>query len=58
MLHYTIVFLFVTIVAAALGFGGMGGPSENVARVCFFVFLALAIASVFAGRRVRMRRQK
>jgi uncharacterized membrane protein YtjA (UPF0391 family) len=51
MLHYTIVFLVVAIIAAVLGFGGIAGAAAGIAKILFFVFLALFAISLFTGRK-------
>jgi uncharacterized membrane protein YtjA (UPF0391 family) len=51
MLHYTIVFLVISLIAAVLGFGGVAGAAAGIAKVCFFLFLALFVLSLaFGGR--------
>ncbi len=50
MLYYALVFLLISLVAAAFGFGGIAGVSAEFARVLFFVFLVLFIVSLVAGR--------
>jgi uncharacterized membrane protein YtjA (UPF0391 family) len=54
MLHYSIVFLLVAIVAAFLGFGVVAGTAALLAKICFVVFLVLFIASLLTGRRTRV----
>jgi uncharacterized membrane protein YtjA (UPF0391 family) len=49
MLRWTLIFLVVAIVAAAFGFGGIAAASSGIARILFFVFLILFIASVLGG---------
>jgi uncharacterized membrane protein YtjA (UPF0391 family) len=44
-----LVFFFVSIVAAVLGFGGLSAAAADVARVLFFVFAAIAALLVVAG---------
>ena len=51
MLHYTITFLIISLIAAVLGFGGVAGTAAGLAKICFFVFLVLFIVSFFTGRR-------
>ena len=51
MLHYTLVFFVVAIIAAVLGFGGIAGASADIARICFFVFLILALVSLLTGKK-------
>lgn len=45
MLHYALVFLVIAIIAAILGFGSIAGTAAWIAKVCFFVFLVLAVVS-------------
>lgn len=49
MLHYALVFLIVAIIAAILGFGVVAGTAAWIAKICFVVFLVLALLS-FAKR--------
>jgi uncharacterized membrane protein YtjA (UPF0391 family) len=52
MLHYAIVFLIIALVAGILGFGGVvAGTALWMAKVCFLVFLVLALVSFIGGRR-------
>jgi uncharacterized membrane protein YtjA (UPF0391 family) len=50
MLYYALVFLLISVIAAALGFGGIAGTSAEFARILFFVFIVLFIVSLVAGR--------
>ena len=43
MLHYAIVFFVVAIIAAVLGFGVIAGTAAWIAKICFVVFLILAV---------------
>ena len=52
MLHWTLVFLVIALVAALLGFGGLAGAAAGIAKVLFFVFLVVWILAFFVGRRV------
>lgn len=45
MLHYTLVFLCIAILAAIFGFGGIAGVATGIAKVLFFVFLVLFLIS-------------
>lgn len=51
MLRYSIVFLLVALLAGALGFTEIAGPSYVAAKVLFFVFLVLFILSIVFNRR-------
>lgn len=54
MLGYAVTFLIIALIAGALGFGLVGGMAYGAAKICFFVFLVLAVLSVISGRRVRV----
>jgi uncharacterized membrane protein YtjA (UPF0391 family) len=50
MLYYALVFLLISVIAAAFGFGGIAGTAAEFARILFFVFLVLFVVSLIAGR--------
>jgi uncharacterized membrane protein YtjA (UPF0391 family) len=43
MLNYAIVFFVIAIVAAIFGFGGIAAGAASIAKILFFVFLAIAL---------------
>ncbi len=49
MLSWTITFLFISIIAAVLGFGGVAGAAAGFAKICFFLFLAFFVISLIRG---------
>jgi uncharacterized membrane protein YtjA (UPF0391 family) len=49
MLHYALVFFIVAIIAAIFGFGGIAAGAAEIAKVLFFIFLVLFIASLVVG---------
>jgi uncharacterized membrane protein YtjA (UPF0391 family) len=49
MLRWTLIFLVVSIIAAVFGFGGVAAASVGIARILFFLFLILFVASLLAG---------
>ena len=51
MLSWAITFLIIAIIAAILGFGGVAGTAVGIAKILFFVFLALFVISLLMGRR-------
>ena len=51
MLSWSVTFLIIALIAAALGFGGIAGTAVGIAKILFFVFLVLFILSVIFGRR-------
>jgi len=50
MLHWTLMFLVLALIAAALGFGGIAGAAAGIAKILFFVFLIVWLLSLFVGR--------
>ena len=54
MLGYAVTFLIIALIAFAMGFGLVGGMAYSAAKICFFVFLVLAVLAVISGRRVRV----
>jgi len=51
MLHWTLVFLLVALVAGALGFGGLEGAFTGIAKICFFVFLLFWVLSLLLRKK-------
>jgi uncharacterized membrane protein YtjA (UPF0391 family) len=49
MLHYTLVFLVIALIAALFGFGGIAAGAVNIAQILFFVFMVLAVATFFGA---------
>ena len=49
MLRWALVFLVVALIAGALGFGGVAGPSAGIAQILFFIFIVLLGVSLVAG---------
>jgi uncharacterized membrane protein YtjA (UPF0391 family) len=49
MLYYAMVFLIIALVAGALGFFGIAGAAAGIAKILFFVFIALFIVGLIAG---------
>ena len=49
MLHYSVVFLVIALIAAAFGFGGIAASAVEVAKILFFIFATLAIVSFVAS---------
>ena len=50
MYFYPVVFLLISLVAAALGFGGAAGMPARLARILFVLFMVLFVVSLVAGR--------
>ena len=51
MLSYAWIFLVIALIAAVLGFGGIAAASAGIAKVLFFIFLAIFVVSLLLGRR-------
>ncbi len=55
MLHYTLVFFVVALIAAVLGFSGIAAGAASIAKLFFIGFLVLAVISglghLLGGRR-------
>jgi uncharacterized membrane protein YtjA (UPF0391 family) len=49
MLGWALTFLVVALVAAVLGFGGIAGLSIEIAKIIFFVAIALFLISAVVG---------
>ena len=49
MLHYAVVFFIIALIAAVFGFGGIAASAVGIAKILFFVFLVLAVASFLFG---------
>lgn len=50
MLHWTLVFLVVAIIAAILGFGVVAGTAAYIAKILFLVFLIIWIVSLISRK--------
>ena len=49
MLTWTLIFLVVSLIADALGFGGVSSASAGIARVLFAIFLIGLVVSLILG---------
>ncbi|MFZ2871196.1 DUF1328 domain-containing protein [Zavarzinia sp.] len=49
MLNWALTFLIIAIIAAVLGFGGIAGTAIGIAKIIFFVAIALFLISALAG---------
>jgi len=48
MLHWTLVFLVLAIIAAMFGFGFAASAFAEIAKIPFFIFLVVFVISLFA----------
>lgn len=51
MLHYTVAFFVIALIAAVFGFGGIASGAAGIAKILFFVFLAITIISFLLGNK-------
>jgi uncharacterized membrane protein YtjA (UPF0391 family) len=51
MLHWSLIFLVIALIAAVLGFGGLAGTAVGIAKILFFVFLVVWLIAFISGRR-------
>ncbi|HYP67342.1 MAG TPA: DUF1328 domain-containing protein [Gallionella sp.] len=49
MLQYAVIFLVIALVAALLGFTGIAAGAVGIAKILFFVFLLLFVATLIVG---------
>jgi uncharacterized membrane protein YtjA (UPF0391 family) len=49
MLRWSAVFLVIAIIAAALGYGGIAADAAEIAKVLFFIFLGIFVATLILG---------
>lgn len=56
MLRWALIFFIISIVAAVFGFGGIATAAAGVAKLLFYLFLAIAVvmlvAALLAGRSI------
>ena len=57
MIRWAIIFLVIGLVLALLGFGGIGGTFIGIAKLLFFVaiaiFVVLLVLGLLAGKDVK-----
>jgi len=57
MLKWALIFLVAGLVLGALGFGGIGGAFVGIAKILFFVaiaiFVVLLVLGLIAGKGVK-----
>lgn len=49
MLKAALIFLVLGVVLAALGFGGIGGAFVGIAKILFFIAIAVFLIFLFLG---------
>ena len=46
LLRWALIFLVISIVAAAFGFGGVSAAAAGIAKLLFYVFIALFVVTL------------
>ena len=49
LLKYAIIAFVISLIAGALGFSGISAAAGGIARILFFIFLAIAIIVLLLG---------
>ena len=49
MLRWSLAFFIISIIAALFGFTGIAEGAAEIAKIIFFIFLALCVLSVVLG---------
>ena len=49
MLRWALIFAVIAIIAGALGFGGISAGAADIARLLFYVFLAVVVIFLVLG---------
>lgn len=49
MLGWAVTFLIIALIAGVLGFGGIAVASVEIAKIIFFVFIALFLIAALMG---------
>jgi len=49
MLRYALIFFVVALIAGALGFGGIAGAAAGMAKIVFYIFVALLLFSLISN---------
>jgi uncharacterized membrane protein YtjA (UPF0391 family) len=49
MLRWAFLFLVIGLIAGVLGFGGIAGASFAIAKILFFIFIAIFLVLLIAG---------
>ncbi|AMG74852.1 MULTISPECIES: DUF1328 domain-containing protein [Sphingopyxis] len=49
MFKWALIFAVIALVAAVLGFGGIAGAAAGIAKILFFIGLALVVLFLILG---------
>jgi uncharacterized membrane protein YtjA (UPF0391 family) len=49
MLRWSLIFLIISLIAAAMGYGGVASDAAEIAKILFFVFLTVFGVTLILG---------
>ena len=49
MLRWSLIFFIISLIAAALGYGGIAADTAEVAKILFFIFLGIFVVTLILG---------
>lgn len=49
MLRYAVVFFIIALIAAVFGFTGIAAGAAEIAKILFFIFLVIFLATLLIG---------
>ncbi|BBU30004.1 MULTISPECIES: DUF1328 family protein [Burkholderiaceae] len=49
MLRYAVIFFIIAIIAAVFGFGGIATGAAEIAKILFFIFIVIFLATLLLG---------
>jgi uncharacterized membrane protein YtjA (UPF0391 family) len=49
MLYWALVFFIIALVAGVFGFGGISAAASDMARILFFIFIVIFLATLVLG---------
>ena len=49
MLKWSVIFFVISLIAAALGYGGIADDAADIGKVLFFIFLGVCLVTLILG---------
>lgn len=49
MLKWAAIFLVIALIAAVFGFGGIAAGATEIAKILFFIFIAIFVVALIMG---------
>lgn len=47
--RWTFIFLLMALITAILGFGGLAGAAEGIAKILFFIIMLIFLLALMSG---------